>query len=45
MNALGPFQTVADEMTTGVLIREGDPLQEDLSLSNEGRDMRFPKRQ
>lgn len=38
VNALGPFQTVADEMTSGVLIREGHPLQEDLSISTEGKN-------
>lgn len=36
VNALGPYQTQVDEKTTGALIREDDPLPEDLSLSTEG---------
>jgi len=35
-NALGPFQTIKDELTSGVLIREGNPLPEDITLSTEG---------
>ena len=35
-NALGPFQTEMDELTAGVLIREGDPLLEDVTLAIEG---------
>ena len=35
-NALGPFQTEVDELTTGVLIREGDPMDEDITLAIEG---------
>ena len=32
----GPFQTTVDELTTGVLVRESDPLPEDITLSTEG---------
>ena len=35
-NALGPFQTQMDELTSGVLIREGDPIKEDVTLAIEG---------
>ncbi len=35
-NALGPYQTTVDELTTGVLVRESDPLPEDVTLSTEG---------
>jgi hypothetical protein len=35
-NALGPFQTEVDRLTTGVLIREGRPLKEDITLATEG---------
>ena len=35
-NARGPFQTTVDELTTGVLVRESDPLPEDITLSTEG---------
>ena len=35
-NALGPFQTEVDQLTSGVLVREGEPLAEDLSLATEG---------
>ena len=35
-NALGPFQTEVDKLTSGVLVREGQPLAEDLSLATEG---------
>ena len=34
-NALGPFQTKVDELTHGVLVKESNPLDEDLSLYNE----------
>ncbi len=34
-NALGPFQTKVDELTSGVLVREADPLDEDITLSTE----------
>ena len=37
INALGPFQTTVDELTTGVLIREDNPLPEDFSFSTEGK--------
>ena len=36
-NALGPFQTQMDELTSGVLIREGDPIKEDVTLAIEGK--------
>ena len=36
LNALGPYQTVTDESTTGVLIRQGNPIGEDITLSTEG---------
>ena len=36
VNALGPHQTQVDDKTTGVLIREDDPLPEDLTQSTEG---------
>ena len=36
-NALGPFQTEMDELTSGVLIREGDPIKEDVTLAIEGK--------
>jgi hypothetical protein len=35
-NALGPFQTVVDRLTSGVLVREDNPLPEDITLSTEG---------
>ena len=36
-NALGPFQTKVDELSTGVLIREDDlPMKEDVTLAIEG---------
>ena len=35
-NALGPFQTEMDELTSGVLIRNGTPLREDVTLAIEG---------
>ena len=35
-NALGPFQTQMDDLTSGVLIREGDPIKEDVTLAIEG---------
>ena len=35
-NALGPFQTEVDALTSGVLIREGPPLAEDIGLETEG---------
>ena len=36
-NALGPFQTEMDELTSGVLVREGDPIKEDVTLAIEGK--------
>ena len=37
VNALGPFQTVVDDLVTGLLIREDEtPLSEDISLPIEG---------
>ncbi len=35
-NALGPFQTEYDGQTTATVIRESEPLQEDLELATEG---------
>ena len=35
-NALGPVQTLVDELTVGLLHREGHPLPEDIYLSTEG---------
>ena len=35
-NALGPFQTTVDNLASGVLVREDNPLDEDYSLYNEG---------
>lgn len=36
-NALGPFQTVVDDLVTGLLVREDEvPLPEDISMSIEG---------
>ena len=37
VNALGPLQTEVDKMTTGVLVREDQPLDEDPSLPIEGK--------
>ena len=37
VNALGPFQTVVDDLVTGLLVREDEaPLSEDISLPIEG---------
>ncbi len=36
VNALGPYQTVVDMQTSGSLVREDEPLDEDFSLSTEG---------
>ncbi len=36
-NALGPFQTEVDQLTTGVYVREGPPLKEDITLATEGK--------
>ena len=35
-NALGPVQTLVDELTEGLLHREGNPLSEDVYQSTEG---------
>ena len=35
-NALGPRQTKMDSLSSGLLIRHGNPLAEDISLSTEG---------
>ena len=35
-NAHGPYQTEVDNMTTAVLIREGNPLREDYTNAIEG---------
>ena len=34
-NALGPFQTEVDQLTSGVVVREAPPLEEDLTLATE----------
>ncbi len=36
VNALGPYQTIVDDKTTGVLIREDEPLMERLERAVEG---------
>ena len=36
-NAHGPYQTEVDDLTTGVLIREGLPLKEDYTNAIEGQ--------
>ena len=36
VNSLGPYQTVTDSMTSGILIREQNPLPEDVTLPQEG---------
>ena len=40
-NALGPFQTEVDKLTSGVLIREAPPLKEDISLATEGNPITY----
>ena len=35
-NALGPYQTTVDDLTSGVLVKEATPLSEDITLSTEG---------
>ena len=35
-NALGPFQTVVDILSSAVVVMEGDPLQEDITSPHEG---------
>ena len=37
LNALGPYSTVVDESTSGVLVRLGKPLPEEISLTQEGK--------
>jgi hypothetical protein len=41
VNALGPFQTEVDELSSGELIRESGQLPEDYSTSIEGRQDNF----
>ena len=37
VNALGPYQTMVDELTSGQLIREDEsPLAEDYTMATEG---------
>jgi len=36
VNALGPFQTGIDDTMSAFLVREGEPLKEDLTQSTEG---------
>ena len=36
LNALGPYSTIVDETSGGVLVREGRPLQENIELPIEG---------
>ena len=35
VNALGPYTTVLDDKSSGILVREGAPLQEDITLPTE----------
>ena len=35
-NALGPFQTVVDILSSAVVVMEGNPLQEDITSPHEG---------
>ena len=42
-NALGPFQTIIDQLTVGVLLREGNPLPEDIYISTEGNSINLSK--
>lgn len=37
LNALGPYNTVNDGSTNGLLIRQSNPLDEDISLATEGK--------
>ena len=37
INALGPIQVVMDDLSSGVLIRQSDPIPEDITLETEGR--------
>jgi hypothetical protein len=41
VNALGPYQTEVDEITSGELVRETGPLPEDYSTSIEGKYVCF----
>ena len=43
LNALGPYQTVMDDLSSGVLIRQGNPLPEDLTMETEGLFYLFHK--
>ena len=36
INALGPIQVVMDDLSSGVLIRQSDPIPEDITLETEG---------
>jgi hypothetical protein len=42
-NSLGPYQTVVDELTVGLLIREDDPLPEDITKDKEGTILMIQK--
>ena len=42
-NALGPLQTKMDSLSSGVLIRNGTALPEDITLSTEGTFIRLQK--
>ena len=41
VNALGPFQTTVDELSNGILVREGDPMKEDITFDREGAAFLF----
>lgn len=36
VNALGPIQTEVDKLSDGVLVKEDEPLGEDVALFREG---------
>ena len=40
-NALGPYQTLIDEFTNGLLIREANPMREDEKAAIEGDSLDF----
>ena len=39
LNALGPYQTVYDEKVSAMVIKENEPLPEDMSRSKEGQQI------
>ena len=36
-NALGPFQTIIDSLSSAVVLMEGNPLLEDVTSAHEGK--------